>query len=142
MIEKLKETQTESQRYKIVRKLNEVIEVVNVLIKENNIHEKQIDSLQIDIRPILEERKSEIKIYEEIIQSIKKDPYAEQRKWIGKLCWFWDNEDEKDGFINKWYGTLDNIDPHCKCGAYCMGLGHYEHCEPVKPDDNIIYKEQ
>lgn len=36
MIEKLSETQTESQRYKIVRKLNEVIDAVNALVYEQD----------------------------------------------------------------------------------------------------------
>lgn len=35
------------------------------LVKSNNIHEKQIDELQMKLEPILEERESGIKVYEE-----------------------------------------------------------------------------
>ena len=62
------------------------------------------------------------------------DPYAEQRKWIGKLCWFWDWEREKavTGILT------DLVETGPRFIKY--GLYFYEHCEPVKPDDDIIYK--
>lgn len=73
------------------------------------------------------------------IQAIKNetpaDPYAEQRKWIGKLCMF----SNGDGFDE--VGYLTEIDPdmpeykfRCNCHDY------YEQCKPIKPDDDIIYK--
>ena len=64
------------------------------------------------------------------------DPYAEQRKWIGKLCRFWD-KDYKDCIYDK----LHHIDPNCvyKYARRDLG-GGYQHCEPVKPDDDIVYK--
>lgn len=68
------------------------------------------------------------------------DPYAEQRKWIGKLCWFWDDEKEE-----KVCGILTTIDSDCGLSDMCpywngTTSNWFEHCEPVKPDDNIIYK--
>lgn len=95
-------------------KINELVDVVNALIKENNIHEKQVDELQM--------KKTS-------------DPFAEQRKWIGKLCWFWDNKKE-DGF----YCVLGRIDkddeyPYVRQGYWDA---RYKHCEPVSED--LIYK--
>ena len=72
------------------------------------------------------------------IQAVKNeepaDPYAEQRKWIGKLCWFWD-DDKKDGS----YGILGYIKEGWK--RCYVQKGHYfayEHCEPASED--LIYK--
>lgn len=67
------------------------------------------------------------------------DPYAEQRKWIGKICRFW-NDDES--LEDSMYGELVNIfdTPHVDCPFQCQYGEWYEHCEPVKPDDSIIYK--
>ena len=62
------------------------------------------------------------------------DPYAEQRKWIGKLCRFWDGKKPKDYA----YGTLIEIDEY---GDFkCDTITWFDHCEPVKPDDDIIYR--
>ena len=33
----------------LVQKINELVDAVNVLIEENNIHEKQIDELQMEV---------------------------------------------------------------------------------------------
>lgn len=64
------------------------------------------------------------------------DPYAEQRKWIGKLCWFWIS-----GKNNKnHYGKLKQIDPFSKHHYTDEDLTCWDFCEPVKPDDDIIYK--
>lgn len=64
------------------------------------------------------------------------DPYEEERQWIGKLCWFWDSDDDE-----KTLGVFDGIStsdilPYIKKGC----KPGYEHCEPVKPDDDIFYK--
>ena len=72
------------------------------------------------------------------------DPYAEQRKWIGKLCRFWNKTEYTDGL----YGFLTDIVPTNKYKPednYFVPFkdefgSFYEHCEPVKPDDDIIYK--
>lgn len=71
--------------------------------------------------------------------SKKVDPYAEQRKWIGKLCKFWDD----DAFITSkdWaFGMLTSIDKGMQYQYCCNENCNFKHCEPVKPDDNIIYK--
>lgn len=140
MIEKIT-NQNQIARHKLAEKINELIDAVNVL--------------QLSIKPILEERKSEIKVYEEaqymydtaILDALKDkqvdivvepaDPYAEQRKWIGKVCWFWDDDN-----TNSSCGILTSIDTETfkEPQFVCNDEYDYEHCEPVKPDDDIIYK--
>jgi len=99
--------------------------VLKSLVEENNIHEQQIDKLQM----MLEPHKCETR--PENVQ----DPYAEQRKWIGKLCFFWNNKEDTC------YAILGDIieytDTPFEAKDYALW---YEHCEPVKPDDDIIYK--
>lgn len=64
------------------------------------------------------------------------DEFAEQRKWIGKLCWFWD-EDRDDAFCDVLgYIFESSRYPYAQTDS----SDGYKHCEPVKPDDNIIYK--
>lgn len=72
-------------------------------------------------------------------ENVQSDPYAEQRKWIGKVCKFWDNSDEPENCV---YDVLCNIFDlhHEDCPFQCGNGEWYEYCEPVKPDDDIIYK--
>ena len=92
-------------------KLNEVIDAVNGIL---------------DYAPLEMAMKAEPK---------PADPYAEQRKWIGKLCKFWDYDDEE-----KWFSVLEYIDKNSPYTYCASGDWWYKHCEPVKPDDDIIYK--
>ncbi len=48
-IEKLETT--EKQRFVMLNKINELVNYVNALIESNNIHEKQIDKLQMKLEP-------------------------------------------------------------------------------------------
>ena len=65
------------------------------------------------------------------------DKFAEQRKWIGKVCWFWDDDNTSSSC-----GILTSIDTETfkEPQFVCNDEYDYEHCEPVKPDDDIIYK--
>lgn len=60
------------------------------------------------------------------------DPYAEQRKWIGKMCQFWDYAYEHD-----YFDTLKGITDD---GLFIGHNGSWKHCKPIKSDDPIIYK--
>lgn len=60
--------------------------------------------------------------------------YTEQHKWIGTLCRCWDSNINDDV-----WGILQDIKDNKTEKYYMYGIG-YEHCEPVKPDDDIIYK--
>ena len=110
----------------------EIQTVVNQLVDAVNYHQKWLGDIQchIDTQPTENPTISKME---------NVDPYAEQRKWVGKICRFW-NDDES--LEDSTYGELVNIfdAPHEDCPFQC-GYGEwYEHCEPVKPDDDIIFK--
>ena len=65
------------------------------------------------------------------------DKFAEQRRWIGKLCWFWNNDNEPDTCFGVLTGLFDEAD---RPFERSIGQQLYRYCEPVKPDDDIIYK--
>ena len=113
MIEKIT-NQNQIARHKLAEKINELVDAVNSIV---SVQEKLIDS-----RFVVETK-----------HETPADPYAEQRKWIGKLCKFWDIDTDY-----LYYGPLTKI---CDFGPYyyeCNSGICYAHCEPVK--DDIIYK--
>ena len=69
----------------------------------------------------------------------KKEPlnrYIKQRKWVGKLCKF---EGENYGILKEI--GCSNTKQVWRDGAFRSSDGYwYDFCEPVKPDDPIIYK--
>lgn len=94
----------------LVQKINELVDAVNGIL---------------DYAPLEMAMKAE-----------PADPYAEQRKWIGKACWFWD-----DGAKTRVFGKLNQVDTEYNDAPFQTNFGQwYEHCEPVKPEDDIIYK--
>ena len=110
-------------------KINELVDAVNELQK----HEEQ----HLDLLTQLNEmRLHQDKEPAENSQSSKMerpaDPYAEQRKWVGKLCKFWDFV-----YDNYYFDTLKGITDK---GLFIGHNGSWEHCEPVLPDDDIIFK--
>lgn len=110
----------------------EWIDILEAVRKSVNVHEKQIDELQMKLEP----EKCDIPDSDDAIQEvIHSDPYAEQRKWIGTLCEFWDYDGEE-----KWFSILEHIDKNSPYQYCASGDWWYKHCEPVKPDDDIIYK--
>lgn len=145
MLEKLKSSEIGGKTFR--EKINELVVAVNKLetmakntntvleslVEENNIHEKQIDELQTKVNklaPVIN-----------FAQPKAKDKFAEQCKWLGKLCKFWDGDEQMSHL--RW-GILSTITPTSPV-PYCCSLGDgktfdYEHCEPVLPNDDIIYK--
>lgn len=150
MIEKLDINRFSSQ---IELKINELVDAVNelheeaesnahtrayheklidTLVAENNIHEKQIDELQMKVNKLA----SNINFAQlEVKENVQADPYAERRKWIGTLCKFWDYDGEE-----KWFSILEHIDKNSPYSYCASGDWWYKHCEPIKPEDIIIYK--
>ena len=99
-------------------KINELVDAVNSIV---SVQEKLIDS-----RFVVETK-----------HEAPADPYANQRKWIGYLCWFWD-----DDYDLKTVGVLEDITTieeefHYAKKDTCTV---WKHCEPIKPDDSTIYK--
>lgn len=124
MIEKIT-NQNQIARHKLAEKINELVDAVNSLI-----YEIADDSDWYD----------DPKYREQPAENVQ-DKFAEQRRWIGKLCWFWDDNKEA-----KSCGILTEIAPENYdykgqiCPCLDDGGDGYMHCEPVKPDDDFIYK--
>jgi hypothetical protein len=96
--------------------LNHVVDAVNGIL---------------DYAPLEMAMKAEPKTPAENVQ----DRFAEQRKWIGKLCRFRDNP------AFEWkYGILEKIYEDAEFPFWDTDCYEYAECEPVKPDDDIIYK--
>lgn len=70
--------------------------------------------------------------------SRKVDPFEEYKKWVGKLCLF--------GFVDEGdagYMILEKFnDTSIMCGNRFIASDNigYRFCEPVRPDDDVIYK--
>lgn len=64
------------------------------------------------------------------------NPYAEQRRCIGKLCWFWkyDNSEPVVDLLSSIRDIYDEFPYHSANYGWC------KHCRPVKPDEDIIYR--
>lgn len=95
----------------IINKINEIINVLNAIVVDTK------DGTFID-----GSKKAE-----------PVDKFAEQRKWVGKLCKFWDITDYNDYE----YGILNEIDEN-RIYPYVSNCVHYMCCEPVSED--LIYK--
>lgn len=122
MIEKLKQTvrgfddkPAMPTAIEFFNKINEIIELLNAIVVD-------VDGIKC------------------VDGSKKPEPvhqYEEQRKWIGCICRFWNDESVEDSM----YGELVNIcdTPHENFPFQC-GYGEwYAYCEPVKPDSELIY---
>lgn len=102
----------------IINKINEIINILNAIVVDTK------DGTFIDGSKKVEPA----------------DPYAEQRKWIGKLCRFWDDDNERCT-----YEFLIDIANDNSCYPYIAAdverksWGQpFKHCEPVSED--LIYK--
>lgn len=129
MIEKL-EQDFEWSNHALAHKINELVDIVNEL-------QKQIDKMSCAILDLATPN-GENKALESIKAESKTpaDPYAEQRKWIGCLCRFWNF---KDGAVD--IGILKAVDNLIPAIPYISDIDcSYAYCEPVKQDDDIIYK--
>jgi hypothetical protein len=155
-----------SQSYRIP---NDYINNDNSLFKNTNDHISDLLRNETNLKIELSNKNKKINEYEELLkiqehqieelqakydnicvwvgeQKLKTpaDPYTEQRKWIGKLCKFWNKTEYTDDL----YGVLTDIVSTNKYKPednYFVPFkdefgSFYEHCEPIKPDDDIIYK--
>ena len=126
MSEKLKITASDTA---IMLKINELVDAVNELQEMCKSCDNQIGISAEQIAELQHDDSEKVNCQENV-----QDKFAEQRKWIGKLCWFWD-DDKKDGS----YGILGYIKEGWK--RCYVQKGHYfayEHCEPASED--LIYK--
>lgn len=115
----------------IVVKINELVDAVNELQNmqiQVNDHEIRLTALD-DPTGLTPDGDDTI---QEVVHT---DPYEEQINWIGKLCKFWDYDGEE-----KWFSMLEHIDKNSPYPYCASGDWWYKHCEPVGPDDDIIYR--
>lgn len=163
MIEELHWIESEAQTARIINekelehKINELVGVVNGILAAQEqyatIYNEDIVPM---LTPVNEEphiskmETTESEHFADTSKMIKpaengkcaknaQDPYAEQRKWIGKLCRFWDD----DAFVtsNDWaFGMLTSIDKGMQFQYCCNENCNFKHCEPVSPDDETIFK--
>lgn len=142
---------------KVIEKLKRPVKIggttfrekINELIDAANEYEKDREEIKAwiaivsDLRsrvPVVESRVAILEEHAHPTAETPADPYAEQRKWIGKLCKFWDDEDE--GYV---YEILIDIEDDGSDYPYKMTdedsenwTMSYKHCEPVSED--LIYK--
>ena len=107
-------------------KINELVDAVNEL-------QKDYDNVCVYVG------EQKLKTPAENVQ----DKFAEQRKWIGKLCRFKDKDYKDDQWDYGLLQAIKNVETAYiwKTGCFKHNLGHwYDYCEPVKPDDSFIYK--
>lgn len=78
----------------MIERLDVLNNTINVFAADNNVANvaagmdtiDKINEIIDELNHILEERESDIKVYEEVVPNIKPaDTIAEQRKWIGEL---------------------------------------------------------
>ena len=107
-----------------------------------------VNSLVDAVNTIQKEREAEKAIFskmENVERSENVQPVAETRSenvpdldiqlsWIGYLCRFWDYDK-----IESTYAILDDINVWCEHPYRKSNGNQYKHCEPVKPDSELIY---
>ncbi len=113
--------------------------ILNQLVGAVNELQNQYDSVEQKLNYNPDTTKGLLTLVEEPKPT---DPFTEQRKWIGKLCKFRDEETDKPMI-----GVLKDIDVFVgdNNAFYITFLNAadnntYFECEPVKLDDDIIYK--
>lgn len=120
------------------KKINELVDAINEL-KDKEDEVKEWIGIVSDLREQVKQLKTDKTvglIYVEPEPKAIRDPYAEQRKWIGGLCKF---DGEHYGILKR----ISNPDTRqvWKDGPFGSSDGNwYSSCEPVKPDDELIYK--
>ena len=121
MIEKLKNDKDFKSTYEaeFLDKINEIIDYLESIRNIINVHEREIDQLQMNAS---------------VDNVITK--YEDERKWIGKLCKFRDCQE------CVWqYGILTDIVVGNDY-PYWMGNVEFAECQPVLEDEfkDVIYK--
>lgn len=115
----------------VISKINELVDTVDELQEMCKSCDNQIGILAEQIAKLQHDNSGKANCQENV-----QDKFAEQRKWIGKLCRFW-SEDKPDELV---YSILYSIYPDDVFRYESIYNFYYTHCKPVKPDDDIIYK--
>jgi hypothetical protein len=148
-IEKIQVTRSDNdlatKTLEAINKINEIIDWIDdvsnfrVTNKQVTANRPNIDIGELAKKAEKECRFNSVEADREVYDALTtaknvQDKFAEQRKWLEKLCWFWN--DGCCDYIGILYSIhdLDEI-------PFENDLGEkYQHCRPVKPDDDIIYR--
>lgn len=103
----------------LTKRLKECEKRYGVISDVVNVHEREIDELQMKVEP-------------------EKCDWGDKMCWIGKLCKFRDGDD-----FSWQYGILTDIDEDEEY-AYFMGDIQWAECQPVSEDEfkDVIYKRE
>ena len=117
--------------------IQEWIGILEAVRKSVNVHERQIDKLQMKLEPEkCKTRPENVQPDAESRPENVQDKFAQYRDWAGKLCRFWNVD--KDKAI---YGILEEVKADWAYRFQKKGENYlFDHCEPVKPDEDIIYR--
>ena len=117
----------------IINKINELVDAVNELQKDYENVCVCIGEQKLNYNPDTTKGLSTL-----VEEPEPADPFSKQRGWVGKLCKFWDEERIEEGLT---IDTLKTVDTEDKQQPFeSISWGWWKYCEPVKPDDDIIYK--
>lgn len=137
----------------LVRKINELCDIINTIQKEReaerfeirewigileavrksvNIHEKQIDELQMKVDVLF----SRFDVISLALEKKNTRPHKEQQDWLGHIVEY-GNAD--DGFK---YGILTNIDDTFSAFPYEIDNGRDATADCWLPDDSLFYKRE
>lgn len=101
----------------IYGRVNDITDKVDAIADMVNVHERQIDHLQMKIEP------GKTRVYKE-------------SGWVGYLCRFWD-DDKK----HCTYGILTHFCPDSEKLKYRRdNMGWYKNCEIVSAVEDIVFK--
>lgn len=135
-------TEASAGNSELFKKLNELMDIVNALIEENNVHERQIDELQMKIKDqqiLLNNYLCRLMALEGSDGPVVVDRFEEPRKWIGKLCRFWDDDDKQ--YI---YDILDCINTDLEDTHGCFiskQHGRFYNCEVVRTHFDELFQD-
>ena len=135
-------TEASAGNPELFKKLNELMDIVNALIEENNVHERQIDELQMKVKDQqieLNNHLCRLMVLEGSDGPVVVDKFEEQKKWIGKLCRFWDDGDKQ--YV---YDVLDCIDTDLEDTFGCFKSkqhGHFCNCEAIKTHFDELFQD-
>jgi len=113
-------------------KINELVDAVNNQQIQLNNHECRLLDLQNQINE--HDKDSDWYDGQTRSENVQDDEIEQAEKWIGKLCWF--------SQIYECHQHIAILKRISESGLYVTDDGelHYAYCEPVKPDDDIIYR--
>ena len=118
----------------IILKINELVDTVDELKQFVNSCDKQIGILAEQISK-LQTRAENVQSDTESRPENVQDPYTEQRKWIGKLCMFWN--DYKSEYI---VDFLRAVSETRQTFPFRGNKDWYKNCEPIYPASAFIYQ--